>query len=85
MEGGKRVDHRKYLKSGVVFKEVVPFENPELVTKIHQTFRIQYLKDVVLARTLDDATFGTLNSFIFFNNVEIVTSIQNDTRFLTQL
>jgi protein phosphatase-4 regulatory subunit 3 len=81
----KRQKHNQYLKSHVVFKEVVPFENPDLTNKIHQTFRIQYLKDVVLPRVLDDPTFATLNSIIFFNNVEIVGQIQNDTKFLAEV
>jgi len=84
-EWPKRVKHREYLSNHVVFKEVVPFENEDLVKKIHQTFRLQYLKDVVLPRTLDDSTFATINSFIFFNNIDIVTCIQKDTRFLTKL
>lgn len=68
-----------------MFKEVIPFESPELISKIHQTFRIQYLKDVVLPRHLDDPTFGTLNSWIGFNNVEIVRFIQSDEKFLNQV
>lgn len=81
----KKVQHRQFLNSQVVFKQVIPFENPEVVNKIHQTFRIQYLKDVVLPRSLDDPTFATLNSLIFFNHVELVSAIQNDEKFLKQL
>lgn len=77
--------HRKFLSKQVVFKEVVPFQNKEIIAKIHQTYRIQYLKDVVLPRILDDPTFATLNSIIYFNNVEIVSHIQNDSNFLSHL
>eukprot|EP01113_Clastostelium_recurvatum_P016168 TRINITY_DN191_c2_g1_i1.p1 TRINITY_DN191_c2_g1~~TRINITY_DN191_c2_g1_i1.p1 ORF type:complete len:839 (+),score=228.39 TRINITY_DN191_c2_g1_i1:694-3210(+) len=80
-----RIRHRDFLRKRVIFKEVIPFDSPELIFKIHQTFRLQYLKDVVLPRVLDDSTFGTLNSLIFFNNVEIVTHLQSDTRFLSEL
>lgn len=31
----------------------------------------RYVKDVVLPRVLDDATFATLSSLILFNNVEV--------------
>jgi protein phosphatase-4 regulatory subunit 3 len=79
------VHHREYLKNQVIFKEVVSFENPTLVNKIHQTYRIIYLKDTVLPRALDDPTYSTLNSLIFFNNVDIVSQIQSDTRFLTEV
>lgn len=33
-----------------MFKELVPFNNQEVVAKIHTTFILQYIKDVVLAR-----------------------------------
>jgi protein phosphatase-4 regulatory subunit 3 len=42
--------HRHYLTSESVFREVVPFRNPAVVKRIHATFRLQYLKDVVLVR-----------------------------------
>lgn len=44
-----------------------------------------YLKDVVLARILDDPTFSVLNSLIFFNQVEIVSHLQGNTAFLEEL
>lgn len=53
--------------------------------KIHQTYRLLYLKDVVLARVLDDPTFGILNGFVFFNQVDIINHIQNNDAFLVEL
>uniref|UniRef100_L2GG23 Suppressor of mek1 n=1 Tax=Colletotrichum fructicola (strain Nara gc5) TaxID=1213859 RepID=L2GG23_COLFN len=53
--------------------------------KIHQTYRLQYLKDVVLARILDDPTFSVLNSLIFFNQVDIVQHLQGNSGFLSEL
>jgi len=74
--------HRHYIKEQVVFKQIAPLRSPELLVKIHQCFRLQYVKDVVLPRALDDPTFGTINSLIFINNVEIVDAIQRDDKFL---
>lgn len=34
-------------------------------------YRMGYLKDVVLPRVLDDATFATLSSLMLFNNIEV--------------
>jgi len=65
--------HRKYLREVVVFKEVVALHSAELRSKIHQTYRIGYVKDVVLPRLLDDATFATLSSIMVFNNVDVRT------------
>ncbi|KAF2074192.1 hypothetical protein CYY_004510 [Polysphondylium violaceum] len=77
-----RIKHREFLNNHVVFKEVVPLPSTHLTNTIHQTFRIQYLKDVVLPRVLDDVTFSSLNSIIYFNNIEIISQIQNDNDFL---
>jgi protein phosphatase-4 regulatory subunit 3 len=84
-EVSPKLEHRKYLQNSVVFKEVVPIRNADILKKIHQTFRIQYLKDVILPRLLDDMTFATINSIIYFNNVEIVDHLYKDTTFLTEL
>lgn len=67
------------------FKEVVKIQDPNIKRKIHWTYRLQYLKDVVLARILDDPTFSVLNSLIFFHQVEIVQHLQQNTDFLKEL
>lgn len=79
--------HRHYLKTMSKFKEVIPISNPELLAKIHQTYRVQYIQDVVLPTpsVFEDNMLSTLSSFIFFNKVEIVTLIQEDDKFLTEL
>ena len=80
-----KANHRQYLQNKSRFKEVVPIEDENITQKIHATWRLQYLKDVVLARMLDDPTFGVLNSLIFFNQVEIVQHLQQNTPFLKEL
>ena len=81
----QKVQHRAFLRDSVVFKEVVPIQDPAIRAKIHQTYRIGYLKDVILPRVLDDATFGTLTSIMLFNNVEVVLALQQDPAFLKEL
>ncbi len=39
-----RQRHRDYLERSVVFKEVVPISDPVIRNKIHQTYRLGYLK-----------------------------------------
>ena len=80
-----KANHRLYLQNASRFKEVVPIENPTVKSKIHTTWRLQYLKDVVLARILDDPTFGVLNALIFYNQLEIVNFLQGNTPFLQEL
>ena len=63
--------HREWLSEKVIFKEVVRISDARLRAKIHQTYRMGYVKDVILPRALDDATFATLASLMLFNNVEV--------------
>jgi len=80
-----KANHRQYLADESRYKEVVEIKDQNIKRKIRQTWRLQYLKDVVLARILDDPTFGVLNSLIFFNQVDIVQHLQNNTQFLKEL
>ena len=80
-----KANHRHYLSDSSRYKEVVEIKDQAIKKKIRQTWRLQYLKDVVLARILDDPTFGVLNSLIFFNQVDIVQHLQNNTPFLKEL
>ena len=80
-----KANHRRYLQDPSRFKEVVPIEDSDIKQKIHMTWRLLYLKDVVLARILDDPTFSVLNSLIFFNQVDIVSHLQGNAAFLTEL
>ena len=82
---GHKANHRHWLDNKSRYKEVVPIEDEQTRRKIHQTYRLQYLKDVVLARILDDPTFSVLNSLIFFNQVDIVQHLQANTSFLKDL
>lgn len=80
-----KANHRHWLDNKGRYKEVVPIEDEVTRRKIHQTYRLQYLKDVVLARILDDPTFSVLNSLIFFNQVDIVQHLQANAQFLREL
>lgn len=80
-----KANHRQYLSDRSRYKEVVPIKDPLIRRKIRSTWRLQYLKDVVLARILDDPTFSVLNSLIFFNQVDIVNHIQSNAQFLKEL
>jgi protein phosphatase-4 regulatory subunit 3 len=67
------------------YVQVVPFKDPELVEEIHRTFRMQYMKDVALARSIDEFTFATINSLIYLNNIAIVSRLIEDKKFISRL
>ncbi|XP_077443578.1 serine/threonine-protein phosphatase 4 regulatory subunit 3 isoform X5 [Stigmatopora argus] len=79
--------HREFLMKTARFKEVIPISDPELRQKIHQTYRVQYIQDMVLPTpsVFEENMLSTLHSFIFFNKVEIVGMLQDDEKFLTDL
>jgi protein phosphatase 4 regulatory subunit 3 len=79
--------HREYIRDIARFKEVIPLENPELYQKIQQMYKVQYIQDVILPSpsVFEDNILNTLQSFVFFNKLEIVNLIQEDERFLKAL
>ena len=72
------IRHREYISTKATFKEVIPFDNVDLVNKIHQTYKVQYIQDVILPApsVFEENSLATLNSFIFLNKVEIANLIQ---------
>lgn len=72
------IRHREFLRQKAHFKEVIPISSNELRQKIHQTYRVQYIQDVVLPTpsVFEENMLSTLSSFIFFNKVEIVSMLQ---------
>lgn len=80
-----KASYRAHLADSSHFTQVVPIRSPVLLSKIHQTHRLHYLKDVILARILEDSTFSMLNSAIYFNEVDIVNDVSADADFLREL
>nr|DAD38239.1 TPA_asm: hypothetical protein HUJ06_008880 [Nelumbo nucifera] len=79
------VQHRSFLKEHVVFKEAIPIRDPIVLSKIHQTYRIGYIKDVILPRVLDEATIANLSSIIHSNNAVVVSLLKDDSTFIQEL
>ncbi|KAI0309050.1 component of IIS longevity pathway SMK-1-domain-containing protein, partial [Amylostereum chailletii] len=77
-----KANYREFLRESTHFHQPVPVHEPAIEKKIHHTYRLQFLKDVVLARALDDSTFNVLNSCIIFNQIDILSHVQNHPQFL---
>ncbi|KAJ1856782.1 Platinum sensitivity protein [Coemansia sp. RSA 638] len=77
--------YRNFLSNHSQFKEVVPFGNADIEGKVRQTFRLQYLKDVVLQHIIDDGTLSVINALIFFNHAQIANFIHHNQKFLDEL
>uniref|UniRef100_A0A7S4VU90 Serine/threonine-protein phosphatase 4 regulatory subunit 3-like central domain-containing protein n=1 Tax=Alexandrium monilatum TaxID=311494 RepID=A0A7S4VU90_9DINO len=81
----KRIPHRQVLKVKVQFNPVVSFEDQETLDRIHLNYRLQYLKDIVLPRLLDDASFVSLTQMIHANISLILSHLQRSPQILDSL
>ncbi|CAR27157.1 hypothetical protein ZYGR_0I04290 [Zygosaccharomyces rouxii] len=74
-----KANHRECLDSyGPGFKEVIPIDNTDLKAIIKKCFRLQFLKDVVLVRFLDDHNFNLIVDIILDLETCIVDFLQVD-------
>jgi protein phosphatase 4 regulatory subunit 3 len=80
-----KANYREFLHQTSHFHQPIPIRDVGIQRKIHHTYRLQFLKDVVLARALDDSTFNVLNSCIIFNQIDIITHVQQDHAFLRDI
>ena len=77
-----KANYRDFLRSTAQYHQPIPIHDDTIQRKIHHTYRLQFLKDVVLARSIDDSAFNVLNSCIIFNQIDIITHVQTDPAFL---
>ncbi|CAG9538457.1 unnamed protein product [Cercopithifilaria johnstoni] len=79
--------HREFLFQKARFREVLPIHNDELRQKIHQTYRVQYVQDICLPAPslFEENLLSVLNSYLFFNRVDIVSLLQDDKQLLKDL
>jgi protein phosphatase 4 regulatory subunit 3 len=80
-----KANYRDFLRDSTRYHQPITIHDPIIQRKIHHTYRLLFLKDVVLARALDDSTFNVLNSCIIFNQIDIITHVQNDVQFLQDI
>ncbi|CAK9304388.1 unnamed protein product [Gordionus sp. m RMFG-2023] len=83
----QKQNHREYILKDAKFKEAIHITNKELLRKIHQTYRVQYIQDVIFPQPsiFEENVLSSLTSFIFFNKLEIVNYIQEDDKLLVEV
>ncbi|EIW80339.1 hypothetical protein CONPUDRAFT_154374 [Coniophora puteana RWD-64-598 SS2] len=78
-----KTNYREFLHLTSRFHQPIPIPDESIQKKVHNTYRLQLLKDVVLACALDDSTFNNvLNSCIIFNQID---NVQNDPVFMREI
>lgn len=79
--------HREFLTQNANFKEVIPITTCKLRQRIHQTYRVQYIQDILFPTqsVLEENCLSALKTFIFLNKMEIIHMLQGDDKFLPQI
>nr|KAF6360526.1 protein phosphatase 4 regulatory subunit 3C [Myotis myotis] len=79
--------HREFLTQNANFKEVIPITTCKLRQRIHQTYRVQYIQDILFPTqsVLEENCLSALKTFIFLNKMEIIHMLQGDDEFLPQI
>ncbi len=81
----KIVPHRKYFKDVVKFKNPLNIDDEDILQKINLNLRLTYLRDTVLARTIDSNTIKTINFIIQLNNNDIIQFFIDEEKYLDLL
>ncbi|XP_038956280.1 protein PPP4R3C-like [Rattus norvegicus] len=79
--------YRQFLTQNAKFKEVMPITHSQLRKKIQETYRMQYIHDIVLPTPsiFEGNLLSDLTTMIFFNKIEIITMLQEDEHFLLEI
>ncbi|CAO3573284.1 unnamed protein product [Mortierella alpina] len=83
--GDHKENYRDFLTKRSNFKQIVPINDAETEQKIHQAYRLHFLRDTVLSGVMDENLSSILGSLIFFHNIDIVNHIHGDRVFLKSL
>lgn len=79
--------HRQILQQHSKFREPIEIKNPVLLAKIHKTYRVQYVQDIVLPSlsVFKVAVPSEISRLITINKCETFALIQEDDKLLTDL
>ncbi|THH13287.1 hypothetical protein EW146_g6920, partial [Bondarzewia mesenterica] len=78
---GYKANYREFFRAAAHFHQPIPMDLA-IQKKVHHTYRLQFLKDVALARIIDDSTHNVLTSAIIYSQFDIVSHVQSNVRFL---
>lgn len=73
-----RVNHRELIRTFSTFNRSLVSVDSDMVNKIHKNFRLQYVRDSVLARMLDDGSFLSFSQAVGYLNSSILTGLLNE-------
>ncbi|GAB1302950.1 hypothetical protein APTSU1_001819100 [Apodemus speciosus] len=79
--------YREFLTQNVKFKEIMPITQSQLRQTIQQTYRMQYVHDIMLPTPsiFEPNLLSDLTNMIIFNKIEIITMLQDDKKILLKV
>lgn len=78
-------NYRQFITDESKFKNVLQLDDEKIKRLFTKASRLQFLKDVVLVRLLDDASFNWMNALICSTQVEIISYLQHSEEFMRKL
>ena len=74
-----QIKHRQYLEQTSRYKDVIPLDNNDLRAKIHLTYKIMYIQEVILPTPslFEENMMSAFNSVVLFNKTEIAIKNSN--------
>ena len=82
---GLKMNWRDFLNEKVKIKEVIKVNDSAIEEEIRKCFVLQFLKDVVLARLLDDSGLNCISTMIQNKESRMLDFMQKDEDFLKEL
>lgn len=70
-----KANHRWFLRERAKFRTVVLMQDDELISAIHRSFRVNYLRDTLLRPTMDESSLSTLSSLQSFTHSDVVKGV----------
>lgn len=71
----QKANHRWFLRNKVKFRTVVEMNDPELISTIHKSFRVTYMRDTLLRPTMDESCLSSLSSLQTFTHAHVVRGV----------
>ncbi|KAL7753976.1 Platinum sensitivity protein [Sorochytrium milnesiophthora] len=76
---------RRFLENQAQYLRVIDLKQPEFDKTVQQAYRLGYLREVVLARFLDDYCFAKLNETLRILHMSIVRTLTSTPQFVKEL
>jgi hypothetical protein len=79
------VKHREFLTNKANFKNIFSIDDQTVIEKIQMNYRLSYMRDIAIARFVEETTVKNMNIIIHYNNSDIIQYITCEKTILKSL